>query len=96
MIQEEHMFYTTERSREMKKIFQERVVGICDTMAREEWSIEINRKIVLVRKEMCEASQEKVPGFVNEYDDLLTELHCKSADRIYLQGFRDALDLMKT
>lgn len=79
----------------MKNLFEERVVEVCDELAREEWSISASVKMEETRKEMCKADPKRLHMLIGEYDDLVAGLHCKTIDRVYLQGFKDAIILMK-
>lgn len=79
----------------MKTIFEGRVVGVCDEMAKEGWSISASAKIEEIREEICKVDQEKLPKLLDEYDDLFIGMHCKTVDKVYVQGFRDAIALMR-
>ena len=80
----------------MKTVFEERIVELCDEVAKEGWSVSASIEIERVRKEICCASPDRLAALVGEYDDLLAGLHCKTIDRIYVEGFKDALSLMKS
>lgn len=79
----------------MEKLFGERVVALCDTIAREGWSITTSNKIITVRREMCRVDPARLPKLIDEYEDLQVGMHCKIIDRIYAEGFRDGVSSMK-
>ena len=71
----------------MNKIFQERVVEICDKMAKEDWYLELLDKLADIRNEASNSDQ------FDKYDDLHQEMHCKIMYAIYVQAFNDAKSL---
>lgn len=80
----------------MKKIFEERIVGVCDRIAGEGWSISLSVKLVKLRKEICKKDPERMTALLDEYDNLSAGIHCRTIDRVYVQGFKDAVSLLKS
>ena len=54
-----------------------------------------SRSLTRLEMGLSLARQKKLPMLIDEYDDLVAGLHCKTIDRVYLQGFKDAIILMK-
>ncbi len=79
----------------MQKLFGERVVGLCDALSREDWSVTVSTRIITVRRKICRLDPVRLSKLLDEYDDLQAGMHCKTIDRIYAEGFRDGVSFMK-
>lgn len=59
---------------------------ICNKIAIEQWYIDLQDEIILLRKKLdCE--------LLNTYDELCIKLHCRTEEEIYKQGFKDGMKI---
>lgn len=81
----------------MDKLFNEfatrRVEEICNDIAKENWYLSIQDKLIETRKNMCNIYGKELSQLLDKYDYLSLEMNCKTNDEIYAQGFIDAVNM---
>jgi hypothetical protein len=79
----------------MEEIIKKRTEEICDRITKEEWYRDIQNRLIEVRRPICEQNNP-VMKLLDTYDLLCLELHTRTNEIIYAEGYKDGLlDIQK-
>ncbi len=65
---------------------------ICNDVAGETWYKDAVNELIMLREEICDNSNMSL---LNEYDNLVLNIQCRTEEKIYTEGFKDGLALAK-
>ena len=75
----------------LEEIAKKRCEEISNELAKEPWYMIAIDDMIATQKKICGDSETKTS--LNKYDELCLKIQCETEVRIYIQAFKDGLDI---
>ena len=75
----------------LEEIAKKRCGEISNELTKEPWYTDAVDNMIAIQKKIC--GDGEIKTLFNKYDELCLKIHCETEERIYIQAFKDGLDV---